>query len=81
VLERISGLKREEVTAGWRKQQENLHRPPNTINVQILEDTMQGTWSYHERDKCKILIGKAEGKTYGRWKYNTELAPYSNYVN
>jgi hypothetical protein len=64
-LERISGLKETEVIAGWRKQQEKLHNfhcPPNTISVQIMEDKTQGTYSWHEGDKHKILIGKAERK-------------------
>jgi hypothetical protein len=69
VLTRIFGSKRNEVTGGWRKLQNeefhNLYSSPSTIRM-IKSRRMR--WTGHianmgvKRNANRILVGKSEGK-------------------
>jgi hypothetical protein len=69
VLRGIFGLKRDEVTEGWRKlhNQElcDLYSSPSIINNnQVEEDDMSGSCSANgeKRNAYRLLVGKPEGK-------------------
>jgi hypothetical protein len=69
VLRRIFGPKRDEVTGGWRKlnneELRDLYSSPSIIR--IIKSRRMG-WSGHvvrmreERNEYRLLVGKAEGK-------------------
>jgi hypothetical protein len=69
VLRRRSGLKRNEVTRDWRKlnneELHNLYSSPGIIRM-IKSGTIRwaghGTQMGKERNACRILVGKPEGK-------------------
>jgi hypothetical protein len=65
VLRRIFGLKRDEVTGGWRKlhneELHNLYSSPSIIRM-IKSKTMRRAEYGEKRKACKILVGKREGK-------------------
>jgi hypothetical protein len=82
VLRRISGLKRDEVTGGWRKLHDeellNLYSSPRIIIMKS-----RRIWAGHaarmweKRNAYRILVGKPEGKkplgrTRRRWVDNMD---------
>jgi hypothetical protein len=81
VLRRIFGLKRDEVTGGWRKvHNEELHNSHSSPNVIRMITSKRMTWKIHveERNAYRILVGKPEGKIPLRrprykWKVNVEM--------
>jgi hypothetical protein len=85
VLRRIFGLKRDEVTGGWRKlhneEPHNLYTSPSIIRM-IKSRRMR--WAGHvarmgeNRNAYSILVGKPEGKgplgrPRRRWVYNIKM--------
>jgi hypothetical protein len=69
VLRRIFGLKRDEVTGGWRKlhneELQNLYSSPSIIRM---IKSWRMSWAWHvarmgvKINECRILVGKPEGK-------------------
>jgi hypothetical protein len=68
VLRRIIGPKRDEVTGGWRKlNNEELHNLCSSPNI-IRMMNLRIRWAGHvarmgqKRNACRILVGKPEGR-------------------
>jgi hypothetical protein len=85
VLRRIFGLKRDEVTGGWKKLHEeelhNLYSSPSIIKMIILR---RMRWAGHVTriwqltNACRILVGKSErkrplGRPRCRWVDNVKM--------
>jgi hypothetical protein len=69
VLRRIFGLKREEVTGGWRKLcNEELHNFYSSSNIIKMIKPRRMRWAGHvvrmgeKRNAYRLLVGKPEGK-------------------
>jgi hypothetical protein len=69
VLRRIFGLKRDEVTGGWRKLlNEELHNLYSSPSIIRMIKSRRMRWAAHvtpmsgKRGAYRILVGKAEGK-------------------
>jgi hypothetical protein len=69
VLRRIFGLKRDEITGGWRKlHNEELHRLYSTPSIIRMIKSRRMRWAGHvarmgaKRNAYRILVGKPEGK-------------------
>jgi hypothetical protein len=69
VLRRIFGPKRDEVTGGWRKlQNEELHNLYFSPSVIIMMKLRRMRWGGNvaqmgeQRNACRILVGKPDGK-------------------
>jgi hypothetical protein len=70
VLRRIFGLKRDEVTGGWRKlhneELHNLYSSPSIIRL-AKSRRMRGAWHIartgEKRNAYGLLVGKLEGET------------------
>jgi hypothetical protein len=74
VLRRIFGLKRDEVTGGWRKlHNEELHNLYSSPNIIRLIKSRRMRWAGHaarmveNRNVYRILVGKPEGKRPLGW--------------
>jgi hypothetical protein len=66
---RIFGLKRDEVTRGWRKvHSEELHNLYSSPNIIGMIKSRRMRWARHvaqmreKQNACRILVGKPEGK-------------------
>jgi hypothetical protein len=69
VLMRIFGMKRDEVTGGWRKlHNEELHNLYSLPSVITMIKSGRMRWAGHvarmgaKQNPCRILVGKPEGK-------------------
>jgi hypothetical protein len=75
VLRRIFGSDRDEVTGGWRKaHNEELHNWYCSTSRNRTINSRRMRWAGHvarmreNRDACRILVGKPEGKTTRKTK-------------
>jgi hypothetical protein len=71
ILRRIFGLKREEVTGGWRKlHNEELHNLYSSPSVIRMIKSRRVRWAWHvarkvkKRNEYRILVGKPEGRDH-----------------
>jgi hypothetical protein len=68
ILRRIFGLKRDEVTGGWRKlHHEEFHNLYSSPNIIRMYRSRSMRWAGHvvgmeKRNAYRILVGKPEGK-------------------
>jgi hypothetical protein len=69
VLRRIFGLKREKVTGGWRKRDnEEIHNLYSSPSIIRMINSWRMRWEWHvvqmgeKRNAYRILVGKSEGK-------------------
>jgi hypothetical protein len=80
VLRRIFGLKKDEVTGGWRKLHEELHKLYSSPSIIKMIKSKRMRWTGHvarigeKRNAYRILVGNAEGRTLSRrWTDNIKM--------
>jgi hypothetical protein len=81
ILTRIFGLKKDEVTRGWRKlHNEELHNLYSSPSLIRMIKSRRMRWVGHvarmgeKRNAYRILVGKPEGKRpLGRWVDNIKM--------